>query len=530
MVSSFYISAKHGFKNLFNIRPEKSPSIFLSSLVIGITALIYLNAAYKDYPNKFPLLGIDIFEMEFSFVQSVLKGANYPRKHAFYFIDPMHANHPFIKPVCPLLYTSALCCTGFTYAEASMVISFLNIISAVVSLCFYAGTYTKMFVVAVLCYFFNGGWAFFRNYGETSYNNDLIHEIGRNIPTPGYQITAFFLTLSKESSYAIPMAILTIALAQLNRQSHSTYFLAGILASLNPSISTCFALFITISCYHHSWKYILPFAVSIAPKLIINPQISYKPMWQEYQMDGYFYSQILEWFDAFGFPFIMVLLIPIYSYYYNSVIVHRFFAVMSSFVFLCFIRFGNDIFENSIGIHAVFFPYVLVLFAEFLSKRYHYIGNKMMRGAFIAISLMAVSVYVLGGIISMRQMVFNKKICFQEKDFEVGHQMEKLIPMKEVVFCDSIYFNPISAIAGRQVYLANSKYLWKIGADIHHEIDVIHHARMTLDAIPLMEDLGYKYLLESSSKLFIATNSSQLEFFDIVYRDENYVLFRLHNN
>lgn len=560
---------------------------------------------------------------------------------SFFFNDPMRNGKTFTWPTLPLIYLASLNELGMTYSEASIIVCLLNTIATVVGIFFLSHFFlSKTDLSIVLIFLFSSGWALFhflyQNDNENSKSRfsefddyDLIHSFGKERKCPFFSPILNLLSFSKHSSFAIPLSLFTLAFAHpLTVIKPTTYILAGILLLLNPSPATSLSLIISLSFYSNSIKYILPFVVSVIPKLIVfndnfninehflsvienndksfdfyNNQkcscrlaqaisllIKVKPLWREYQMQGIFYSQILIWFDSFGFLFFFLILSPFLLYMINSsILTQRFIASFASFVILSVFRVGNDYFENSTAIISVFLPYLVLLYSKSLDKisnsdenninidslnskrRFAFFNNlsnfflngkngksKQYQGVFKAINLIFVSIAVFGTFCSAfvvsgfrinqllpanfyyKYLNPNLSISIEKpkRTFEIPENnfyfIENLkkssIHPRTPIFCDPRIFNPISAFGGRPVFSGNLHELWRRGADISEELAIIELINQTNDRYLIMTKLGYEYLFEDIEKPFIIVNSSIINMFDVLYTDEKYIFSKIREN
>lgn len=433
--------------HFLNFKFENHRHFYTVIISVSIISLIYLNSIYSNSPFFVPYTMSQIVDQESSFLCSFLSGSNnFPRfkdaltihkyhnyfknishlvttedlkneidedlfnylNHShttnftnihnpfFYFIKPLFFNDPmrnfktFSLPSFPLIYLSLLNASGLSYSEASVILCFLNIVATSIAVLFFSHFFFKIFDVSIVVIFlFCSGWSFY-HFCQNPYllteplDFDLIHSFGSTRKSPFFSPIWNLLSYSKHTSFAIPMALMSLALAHVpNARKKTTYTLAGFLVALNPSPAVSVALSISLLFYTNSIKYIWPFLLLNIPKLItfnenyllsnantlFSFNIKYNPIWREYQLNGVFYSFIVVWFDSFGPLFFVFLFSPLILYISHSkLLTRRFLASFYSFVFLNFFRVGNDYVENITAIISVFLPLVVFFHGKLFEK------------------------------------------------------------------------------------------------------------------------------------------------------------------
>ncbi|OHT09714.1 hypothetical protein TRFO_21344 [Tritrichomonas foetus] len=528
---------KHLLRPIF----ETSPLLYLQLVFILLFSLYYLNRIYEDFPNSFPKSASEVFNFEMSFISSFRFGPNSLRKNFLYYSDPMHNSHYFTLPSLPLIYLASLMELGLTYSESSIIVCFLNIISTVMALSYFSVTFLKTVDLTSLCFLFNSGWALFRYLSDSpnsSLNNskyDYIHSFWRN--APWYNPIITFLSTSKHSSFSIPLALFTLTLSHISA-SYRTYILSGILLALNPSLSVSIGQAISVFCYSNSALFSFIFSIFPILKIYFNIfvfnektfSILYKPLWREYQMQGIFYSQVLIWFDSFGPLFFVFILSPILLLIIkDSIFTQKFLASFSAFLVLCFVRIGNDYFENSLGICSIFFPFLVILFLKSLNIVSTRIQGQV-KGILTAVKVIVILCYITGSIISLFASLENVKNGWSKNDLGVAEFVKENLERNDVVFCQPISLNPIPALSGRTIFSSKFPELWKRGANVTQEMQVMNKIKETNDVVSVMKKLNYRYVLEIIRLPLVLQNSTYTDFFDVLYENDEYKLLFIKNN
>lgn len=614
---------------------------------------------------------VEFNDFIFNSDKNYFKNAKNPFYYYFrplFFSDPIRNGKTFIWPTLPLIYLAALNEVGLSYSEASLIVCFLNTISTVVGIFFLSFFFlAKIDICVVILFLFSSGNSFFYFFTQNGNNKleynlfskyddfDLIHDFGKERKSPFYSPILNLLSFSKHTSFAIPLALFTLAFAHpLIVKLPTTYILAGIFLLLNPSPAVSLSLIIALLFYSNSIKYILPFTLSILPKLIIFNDnfnidnnflniienntiyfnennlvgyhsnrfseaisflIRYKPIWKEYQIQGIFYSPFWAYFDFFGILFFFLLISPLILYLIDlPIFTQRFIASFSSFIIFSLIRVGNDYYENCAAIISVFLPFLVFIcirsFDKFDSsidcssddyKIYHsginenknsflklflnFFTNgqnsksKQIKGVMISLKYIISIIFILGTLcsahfvsgfsisqlnpITFYSMYFNNynnnkhnnsnneiySVSLEDfrykdnlessahlfrtryDDFAFANYLHKsLIHPRIPIFCNAKLFNPISALAGRPIFTGNFHELWKRGADISEELQVVKLINKTKDRFTIMKDLGYKYLYELKEDPFIVINSSIINFFNVLYTDEKYIFLEIRDD
>ena len=217
---------------------QTNPWFFVYIFFITGISLKYLSSIYESAPNYAPDNIKLYLDSELSFIFSLRKGCNRRRSHPFIFSDPRISGYNYNGYSLPLLYTTLLMSGGATYSDSSIIICFLNIITASYAIYFISKEYTKYPILSSFIFLFQGSWAPFRYLQSKSrmfLKNDLVHSITNDFKTIFYQPFAQFLSLSKVSSFSFAMAQYSI----LFKNS----ILGGIFALFIPSSAVTFALF-----------------------------------------------------------------------------------------------------------------------------------------------------------------------------------------------------------------------------------------------------------------------------------------------
>lgn len=453
-----------------SIRFEESVWFFLILCFAGVLSLTYLNFIYRgsvvDGKIEFSTILKPFLYHEYSFINSLLYGANVERKNFFLFEEPLMAGETMKKSPLPLLFEAACIEIGSNYSSCSTLICFLNTLATAAFLFFFIKRFSRHLFLASVCYFLNSGWSFFRllfnhNIPKTA---DLVHDVGKEFNIPNYQTMAFLLSIPKESSFAVPLGLLAIGLVQSSPVKPRPCVLAGFAASLIPIPSVSAAVFAFCLTFPNTFKTVLPFAVSLIPKFI-NSGFNFNPIWREFQMQGVFLSGIATSFEVFGpalltFAFFKKWTIP----------VNRALSSLSITVFFAMFREGKSTIPISSITACMFLPILMAMMHELIETYQHYQTSDKLAGATRFIFFFTLFVYICGGVACMVRTNSSREPLINADDFSVCEKLRNSIPMNEtyVVSEENSYF--LSFLSGKSVFLDQPTYMYDAGYRVTYRI------------------------------------------------------------
>lgn len=389
-------------------RFEKLWPFYLSLIIIGSSLFIFQKQAFSSFPARFPPGFRPCFGADQSLVSSIIKGINYQRKNFFTFSDPYLYNGTFTISSLPSIYTAYLMNLGCSYIDASIIISFLNILAASTGISVLSYFYCpNSLFLAPLLYFFNGG-SIITNYFTGSKNHipdfivenitlslyqqsphfyntmDGVHNCGRG-EAPHYSILPMHFAFSKISSFSIPLTLFALAFLHASKNASKVerkrmFLLSGVFAIFIPSLSTSISFFLVASAYIHGYLILLPCALSLIPKFF-SSSFRLLPVWTEYQMNGIFFSQIVAFTDSIGIPYIFLFFTP-FVFFKDWQYLFQFISCFISFIVFCFVREGYDTFANDISYCSILIPILTMNFLRILNTIRSFI-DKMSRRSFL---------------------------------------------------------------------------------------------------------------------------------------------------
>lgn len=598
---SLIIIIYHFVKNrkmLSNIRFEKIPSFYFSLAVIGFFMLAYTNISYIHYPDLIPDDDRFIFETEHSFILSIINGINSHRKNFLTFSDPYLINQSYTISALPELYTACLVTLKANYAEATVLISFLSSISTAAAIYLLSYFYAPdSSALIVLLYFFNGGSSIYNFFNgpknkipsfilenltmslyppfyssNSTFILDGIHNCGRG-ETPHYSIFGVHLAFSKISDFSIPLAIFALSFLymgqKVNQNSHSNHLLAGLLAAFIPSLSTSFIFFIIASNFSISFLRVMPFSLSLIPKIYKSFYIIY-PVWREYQMNGIFFSQIVTFYDSIGIPYLSIFLFPLFFFDYTYF--HRFISMFAGFLVLCFVREGNDTFANDIALSALCvssftgnFVYIINKLKSIIIGRLYFSSKSENRseifddeenekiedkseeqnknegqinfkdysqflGIFNFFYYFLILYIILSGFLNIKILSEIKNEGIGENSLHCGNMVSFYSKPNDVILTDAKGMNPAVVLSGRQVIMGKASDLWRRGEDTKSHAELFERLSKENGFIDFMEKENIQYLLEFKFSLFALPNDTYLEHFKVLSENNDWVLFSLNRH
>ncbi|KAK8900366.1 hypothetical protein M9Y10_002693 [Tritrichomonas musculus] len=595
------------------IRLERAPSFYFSLAIIGLFMLFYINSSFDNFPDLIPAYDRLIFETEHSFISSIISGINNRRKHFLTFSDPYLINQSYTISALPELYAACLVTLASSYPDVTILISFLSSLSTAAAIFLLSYYYSpESSALIVFLYFFNGGssiYNFFNgpkneiphfivenltmslypsfsssNYSSTIANTlDGVHNCGRG-ESPHYSIFGVHLAFSKISGFSIPLGIFALGFLHGNQQpgrrQACNSILSGLFAAFIPSLSTSFTFFIIASNYSQSFMKVMPFAISLLPKIYKSFYIIF-PLWREYQMNGIFFSQFVTFSDSIGIPFIFMFLFPFFFFDYNYF--HRILTIITGFLFLCFVREGNDSFANDIALSALFIPSITGNFvrtinslkakivgrASFTSKEENenkndYFDNieekieginknlnetenedqnnkeaekeedkisfnvyYQFLGVYNFFYYFLIAYIILSGVLNINTILNLKTYGLNHKSIQSGNWVGFYSNPNDIILTDAKGMNPAPIAAGRQVILGRASDLWRRGEDTQKQAELLEKNAKENNFINYMIKENINFLLEYKMNLFALSNNTYLNYFKVLSENEDWVLFQL---
>ncbi|KAH0796069.1 hypothetical protein GPJ56_000137 [Histomonas meleagridis] len=513
---------------------EQTPYVYLSFIIVSLVTIKYSKIAFDSFPKEIPRFGKFIIESEYSFISSILTGVNTHREQFWKLRDPNLVNATFsFSQSIPLYYCASLMECGANYSEVSLLISFINSLcttSAIFFFCRFFAPNLQFWVV--MCYFFGGSWALFKLLNpQYSSNTDLdfVHQCGIGGQTPHYQTFSFHFIISKVSSFVIPICIFAMTCIQGSQRPFvkslpSYYILVGLLATLIPSTATSICFFIFASNYKHAILYVLPFALSLIPK-VISERFSYFPVWREYQMQGIFFAHFVTFLDSYGLPYLFMFFFPFaISSNNNDVYEHRVLTGLVVFVIMCFMREGISLFANDLVVSSIFLPMIMMNFIIILNNIKN--SKRKMKGFGLLIFIICFGICIISGCISINR-IFREKV--KETDvnaINIGNWIIDNIPNDETILTNSID-NPVSFISGYQTLVSNYDNMFLKGYNIFISTKILDIIKKFNNGAEIMNELNMTYLVENVQNPIVIANMTQRKYFDVLNQNGEWQVLML---
>lgn len=523
---------KSRFLKISLIRFENSAGLYSLLFCVSLIISIHLFLCFCQYPYTIPKEANEFIDLEISFISSVRYGINKRRSNIFFYKDPLNSNDYFPKPSLPFLYTAVLETFGLDYAEASIIICFLNTICASIFLYHYTFHFSHHPFLVCICFMFNGGLSFFRIlFGSKCENNDYMRNICYKTPVPWYSIIGTLLVFSKEFSFSLPLSIVSVMFAQFHKKQNAFrqfYLISAIALTLNPSVGSSTCIFMVCSCFSKSFKYIMPFIITLIPKYI-GVYFQDFPVWREYQMFGVFYACLVVWFDQFG-PMLLSMFLPVPAIDDNSS-VHRHLTFTSAFLLINLFRFGNSSFENIVAIMTVILPMICIYFVEdlFFFEKIFGNNNQIQQGIFSGIFIFIYVTFIIGGIVCIFTISTNHTIFLDKYDIQCGEWIKKNINRFDLIISDPVKNNPGPLIGGHQILCGDMKILWQADSNVTKSLQYIRQIEINKNFEKVMQNIGAKYLLLSQQSIFnrfIKIGEGELS---SLFENQNWKVFKRHN-
>lgn len=500
LIASGVILMRKGHRTPISI--DKNTWFIFYLLFTAGASLKFMGRIYRQVPYSGPSILIPFLDNEISFVQSVLSGCN--RRH---FLNPLFYKNPGASDFnyegypLPLLYTAACMSLGASYADASVVICFMNVMSAAIGIHLISRKLTKWPTMASFLFLFSGSWAgflYFRSANRMNIQNDLVHQFQPTHHSVWYHTLGTMLTMSKSSSFAIAAAQLAIIWAPSP--------IAGIMGALAPSATTSFAIFGLLAGFPNTLFTALPFAGSLLLKTL--PFVyTYMPLFREAEMRGTFFAPLVIWFLALGPVFLVLLLfgwvLP------RDKLRHFLFSAMGPFLILQFFREGRDHFENAVAITAVCLPFAIIAFTELMRRFASWPTDLEYQGCTTFFMTAMFAFLLFGGWVCLTR-IMKCEVTYIDKDaLEVAQWIRSgapKIPKKAIILTRSKVMNSV-ILTGRQQYLGDKHLLWGRGVSFGYKLDELDLLlNGTVDAF---SRLKLRYILEEPNSGFQVNVSAE---------------------
>ena len=516
---------KNERKIRFSLHFEVGTWLIFSILFFVLYGLYVNYLFFRPFPRYIPSTARPQLEIEHSIAASIMTGINKKRTTFLTYQDPMCFNQTLKMSPLPVTYIACLSSLNGNFVDISILIGTLNTISTTIALYTLLSYYSGYSFFAILCVLLNGSWFFVRYLYTPNPNVDLIHDIDRGFNIPFYQIFYTFIISSKTSSFVFPMAVFALAFTTVQRfGSYRLYLISGILAALCPSFMTSAALFISLACNFHSIFATIPFVISLLWKYAYS-HFTFQTLWYEYQLNGYFFSQILSWVDMFG-PFIIVL----FTYFFlirNPQLIHKMISLIGPICFISFFRNGGDTYDNALAAASVVYPMVVTCFMRCFQILEMKIKNKKIKGILYAIFYSIIIMCALGGHLSCYRQVIRCNPGVDEDDQIVGRWIVQHVPIKETIFMIQMPMNPVSFSTGYRVFSGMPQDLWARGENYAGMTNALRSIDIMNGCPNLMRSLNLTYFVENLQVPLVIRNPDLLKQYRILAQNTKWSLMEL---
>jgi hypothetical protein len=313
--------------------------------------------------------------------------------------------------------------------------------------------------------------------------NDLVHQFSPGHESVWFQTFANLLSMSKSSSFSIALSQFAILIGPS--------YLSASLVCLIPSVATSAGMFGLFAGIPDSFSNVLPFAVSLCPRLIPFVYM-YRPLYKEAEMRGTFFAPLVIWHLALG-PVLLVVMCFAWKVPPTQLRIHLF-AAIGPFVLLSFFREGADHFQNAVAVTSAVFPFVVIVFTELLRKFAGWPRDDEWRGiAKFIVAAIVVSLF-FGGYVCASRTVTDPMDYFDEHDIETAAWVSEGVPADAVVVTKSKVLHPL-VLTGRQQFLADRRLLWRYGMKIAHKLDEVNRL-LYQDSVDAWKELGVHFVVE----------------------------------
>jgi hypothetical protein len=277
------------------------------------------------------------------------------------------------------------------------------------------------------------------------------------------------------------------------------------MVALIPGVAASFGMFGLFAGIPNSLMQILPFAVSVVPRLY--PFVyRYRPLYREAEMRGTFFAPLVIWFLALGPVFVVVFLflwkLP------KDKLRQYVFAATGPFLLLHFLREGADHFQNAVAISCIALPFVMIFFTELLRKFSTWPEDLEYQGSATFVVVGTIAFLLFGGYICTSRIARNSVPYFSRDDFELINAVMKDVPASAVVLGTSKVLHPL-VMTGRQQFLADRMLVWNFGFNISAKLDQINLLLHETTG-KTWKDLGIAYVIEEHREGFQVQKPVQL--------------------
>ena len=111
-------------------------------------------------------------------------------------------------------------------------------------------------------------------------------------------------------------------------------------------------------------------------------------------------------------------------------------------------------------------------------------------------------------------------------DQEIGENIKMNTERKDTILSETFYFNPASAIAGRQIVSGSFKEAWRRGCDVFKQVEMIREIQKESGGLEVMKSQDIKYLLDLKEDV-ILWDSSVLKNFQTKEENPKWILYQL---
>lgn len=266
-------------RNVITFPVERFPSLHFLIFFSSIIFLIYSTKILPNSTNSINSNTFLSFSTDYSLITSILEGCNRKRKSFLYLTDPTNSSLYYTNSVSALMYPAVFCYFGLSYSSATLLISYMNIISTVVGIYMYVSV-SNYQIISSLYFLFNTSWYFILQL-ITKDSANLRESIGSNIGCLSPPLIPFLSSLSSEISISIPMAMFGLSFGFLTDFSMVEIIYIAILVGImipNSLISVCFFLSLLAAP-----QYKLFIAPAIVPFIrLFKTSLTFGPLWNIY--------------------------------------------------------------------------------------------------------------------------------------------------------------------------------------------------------------------------------------------------------
>jgi hypothetical protein len=244
-------------------------------------------------------------------------------------------------------------------------------------------------------------------------------------------------------------------------------FLSGIFVAFIPSVATSLAMFGLFAGIPNSFTTILPFAVTVLPRL--SPFLYvYKPLYREAEMRGTFFAPLVVWFIALG-PVFLVLLCFGWRVARDRLRTYLL-ASLGPFMLIHFFREGRDHFHSCLAATCTAFPFFVILFTELLRRFTKWPTDAEYRGSAKFVVATTLAFLLCGGYICAARICASSTTYFTAEDIEVARWISENVPPTAVIAGVSRVLHP-TILTGRQQFLGDRRLLHRFGINFAYKLE-----------------------------------------------------------